>query len=75
MRDCVAWSGFCWTGRHSQSDLVGILQDMESLHERLQTEVQETFADVLGSVSKDPAKNTGTRHLKFLISIDTYSWK
>lgn len=36
------------------------LQDIKSLHEKLQTEVQETFADFLGSVSKDPAKNTGT---------------
>lgn len=51
--------------------LMDILQDIKSLHEKLQTEVQETFADVLGSVSKDPAKNTGTRHLKLTISIDT----
>lgn len=34
---------------------------MRSLHEKLQVEIQETFAEFLGSVSKDPAKNTGAR--------------
>lgn len=37
------------------------LQDLRGLHERLQVEIQETFTDFLGSISKDPAKNTGIR--------------
>ena len=41
------------------------LQDIKSLHEKLQIEVQETFADFLGSVSRDPAKNIGTIHMNF----------
>ena len=41
------------------------LQDIKSLHEKLQSEVQETFADFLGSVSRDPAKNTGTYPMNF----------
>lgn len=44
-----------------------ILQDINSLHEKLQSEVQETFADVLASVARDPAKNTGTCYLKLTI--------
>lgn len=59
---CAAWSG---TKQLLDRQTCAIcaqvfLQDIKSLHEKLQTEVQETFADFLGSVSRDPAKNTGT---------------
>ena len=43
------------------------LQDLKGLHEKLQMEVQETFTDFLGSISKDPAKNTGIKTLGFLM--------
>ena len=52
-----------------------MVQEMRGLHEKLQIEIQETFADFLGSVSKDPAKNTGSAtthicppHLSFVHS-------
>lgn len=35
------------------------VQNLRGLHERLQVEVQETFTDFLGSISKDSPKNTG----------------
>ncbi len=44
------------------------LQDLRGLHERLQVEIQETFTDFLGSISKDPAKNTGIKTLCFLMN-------
>ncbi|KAL0036401.1 hypothetical protein WJX77_006182 [Trebouxia sp. C0004] len=58
-----------------------LLRDLRGLHERLQVEIQETFTDFLGSISKDPAKNTvpdGTVHpltattLSFLKRLFTY---
>lgn len=35
------------------------VQDIKGLQERMRAEVQETFTEVLSSVAKDPAKNTG----------------
>lgn len=35
------------------------VQNLRGLHEHLQVEVQETFTDFLGSISKDSPKNTG----------------
>ena len=38
---------------------VVVSQEIEGLQEKLQTEVQQTFAEVLSLVAKDPAKNSG----------------
>lgn len=35
------------------------LQDIRGLQEKMRLEIQETFTEVLSSIAKDPAKNTG----------------
>lgn len=43
----------------SNTNSGSLLRDLNSLHERLQVEIRETFTDFLGSISKDSPKNTG----------------
>ena len=43
----------------SNTNSGSVLRDLRALHDRLQVEIQETFAELLGSISRDPSKNTG----------------